>query len=145
MEKYDYRRAITDDVKDWIVNNTDIPEEGITEGRDDDLYDWIYDEVFNEDSITGDGPYYYDTEDFCSKCLSGNFDLLYEAIREFNPDNDAMSLIEHYEEKDLARYFDCIIRCYLLMDCIYQAVEELKQDGTIPYSDKCHMESDENE
>ena len=43
MEKYDYRRAITDDIKDWIVNDTDILEEGIAKDHDD-LYNWIYDE-----------------------------------------------------------------------------------------------------
>lgn len=133
MEKYDYRRAITDDVKDWIVNDSDIIEEGIEEGRDDDLYNWIYDEIFDEDSITGNGAYYYGTEEFCSECLSGNFNILYEAAHEFCVDDEINVLIEHYENKDLARYFDCTIRCYLLMDCIYQAVDELKADGTLRY------------
>lgn len=125
MEKYDYRRAIIDDLKDWIINETDIIEEGVVDGRDDDLYNWIYDEVFDEDSITGNGTYYYGTEEFCSECLSGNFDLLYEAMHEFAIDNEINILISHYENKDLARYFDCTIRCYLLMDCIYKAVEEI--------------------
>ena len=131
MEKYDYRRAITDDIKDWIVNETDIIEEGIKEDRDDDLSNWIYEEVFDEDSVTGNGPYYYGTEDFCSECLSGNFDILYEAAREFAIDDEVNILIKHYEDKDLARYFDCTIRCYLLMECVYAAVEELIQEGKL--------------
>jgi len=131
MEKYDYRRVITDDVIDWIVNNSDILEEGIEDGRDDDLYNWIYDEVFDEDSITGNGTYYYGTEEFCSECLSGNFDILYEAAHEFAIDDEINVLIEHYENKDLARYFDCTIRCYLLWDCIYHAVDELINEGKI--------------
>ena len=129
MEKYDYRRTITNDIKDWIVNDSDILEEEIEEGRDDDIYNWIYDEIFDEDSITGNGTYYYGTEEFCSECLSGNFDLLYEAAHEFAIDDEINILIQHYENKDLARYFDCTIRCYLLMDCIYQAIEELMKDG----------------
>lgn len=131
MEKYDYKRAITDDIKDWIVNNTDLIEEGYMEDRDEDLYNWIYDEIFDEDSITGNGPYYYGTEDFCSECLSGNFDILYEAAREFSIDDEVNILIKHYEDKDLARYFDCTIRCYLLMECTYAAVEELIQEGKL--------------
>lgn len=131
MEKYDYRRAITDDIKDWIVNETDIIEEGIKEDRDDDLSNWIYEEVFDEDSVTGNGPYYYGTEDFCSECLSGNFDILYEAAHEFAIDDEVNILIKHYEDKDLARYFDCTIRCYLVMECIYAAVEELIQEGKL--------------
>lgn len=131
MEKYDYKRAITDDIKDWIVNETDIIEEGIKEDRDEDLYNWIYEEVFDEDSVTGNGPYYYGTEDFCSECLSGNFDILYEAAHEFAIDDEVNVLIKHYEDKDLARYFDCTIRCYLLMECVYAAVEELIQEGKL--------------
>lgn len=135
MEKYDYRRAIIDDLKDWIVNESDIMEEGIKEDRDDDLPNWIYDETFDEDSITGNGTYYYGTEEFCSECLSGNFDLLYEAAHEFAIDDEINVLIQHYEHKDLARYFDCTIRCYLLMDCIYQAIEELIKENKIKRSD----------
>ena len=133
MEKYDYRRAITDDVKDWIVNDSDIPEEGIVEGRDDEMYDWIYDEIFDEDSVTGNGAYYYNTEDKCSEYLSGNFDILYDAVREFGINEEANVIIAHYEQKDLARYFDCTIRCHLLMECIYNAVEELIKEGTIKH------------
>lgn len=133
MEKYDYKRVITDDVKDWIVNDTDIIENGYMDGRDDDLYNWIYDEVFDNDGITGNGAYYYGTEEFCSECLSGNFDILYKAIHEFAINDEINVLIEHYENEDLARYFDCTIRCYLLMDCIYDAVNELIKDGEIKY------------
>ena len=117
MEKYDYRRAITDEVKDWIMNDSDIPEEGIKD--EDAIYDWIYDEVFDNDSITGNGPYYFDTEEKCSEYLSGNFDLLYEAMYDFGERDEISFIIQHYEDKDLARYFDCMIRCYLLMDCVY--------------------------
>ena len=124
MEKYDYRRAITDDIKDWIVNETDIIENGYT-SNNEEIYDWIYDEVFDNDSITGNGAYYYNTEEKCSEYLSGNFDLLYDAIHAFCVDDEINILINHYEDKSLARYFDCTIRCYLLMDCIYTAMQEL--------------------
>lgn len=127
MEKYDYRRAITDDIKDWIANETDILEEGITEGKDDDIYNWIYDEIFDEDSITGNGTYYYETEEKCSEYLNGNYDLLYKAMHEFAIDDEVNVLIKHYEDKDLARYFDCTIRCYLLGECIKKALEELRK------------------
>ena len=126
MEKYDYRRAITDDVKDWIVNDTDIMENGYI-SNDEEIYNWIYDEVFNNDSITGNGAYYYNTEEKCSEYLSDNFDLLYEAAHEFCIDDEINILINHYEDKSLARYFDCTIRCYLLMDCILTAIKELQE------------------
>ena len=131
MEKYNYRRAIADDIKDWIINDSGLVENGYMEDRDEDLYNWIYEEVFDEDSVTGNGAYYYGTEDFCSECLSGNFDILYEAAHEFAIDDEINILIQHYEDKDLARYFDCTIRCYLLMECVYAAVEELIQEGKL--------------
>ena len=126
MDKYDYRRAITDDIKDWIVNNTDLMEEGINP-EDTEIANWIYDEVFSEDSITGNGAYYYDTEDKCSEYLSGNFNLLYPAMDEFGIDAEVKTLIKCYEQQDIARYFDCTIRCYLLGECIEKALEELNQ------------------
>lgn len=131
MEKYDYRRAITDAIKDWIVNDTDLMEEGGSSIYDDDISDWIYDEVWDEDLITGNGIYYHDTEDKCSEYICHNFDLLYEAAREYCIDDDTISLIEHYENKSLARYFDTTIRCYLLGECIEKALEELKNEQNV--------------
>ena len=133
MEKYDYRRAMIDDIKDWIVSDTDISEEGIVEGRDDDLYDWIQEEIWDGAVITGNDGYYYGTEEFCSECLSENFDLLYNAAHEFALGDGVDTLIKHYEDKSLARYFDCLIRCYLLGECIYVAVDELIKEGKVKY------------
>lgn len=131
MKKYDYRRAITDAIKDWIVNDTDLMEEGGSSIYDDDIADWIYDEVWDEDLITGNGIYYHDTEDKCSEYICYNFDLLYEAAREYCIDDDTISLIEHYENKSLARYFDTTIRCYLLGECIEKALEELRNEQNV--------------
>ena len=132
MEKYDYRNAITEDVKDWIMVDSDIPKEEIS-NTDEDIYNWIYDEIFDNSYITGNGTYFYDTEEKCSEYLSGNFDLLYEAEREFGLDDEVTEIIKQFEDKCLARYFDCTIRCYLLMECIYRAVEELIDEGLLKH------------
>lgn len=123
--KYDYREVMIKAIKDWIVDN-DVLEE---EWSRDDLCVWLYDELFDEDEITGNGLYYYDTEEKCSEYLSDNFDLLYEAAHEFCLDDEYIVLIQHYKQKDLARYFDCTIRCYLLGECIDRVVNELKFDN----------------
>lgn len=125
MEKYDYRNEITKNIKSWIADNTDFLKEKPEEDHDE-LSNWLYDELFIEDEITGNGPYFYSSEDVCSEYLSDNFDLVYKAMREFCIDDDINTLIEHYENKSLARYFDCIIRCYLLGECIEKALEELE-------------------
>lgn len=121
MGKYDYERAITDAIKDWIISN-DVS----LEGDEDEIIDTIDDEVFMEDSITGNGVEFFDTEEKCSEYLSDNFGLLYEAVYEYNMDNDVEYIIDHYIDKSLARFFDCTIRCYLLRSCIERAVKELK-------------------
>lgn len=131
MSKYNYIRAITDDVKDWIMNETDIPETGLQEGKDDDFCNWAEEEMWDDDTITGNGEDFYGTEEFCSKCLSENFDLLYEALHGYGSLQD--DIVSYYERKSLARYFDCMIRCHLLLDCIYKAVEELVAEGEIEY------------
>ena len=125
MEKYDYRNEITKNIKSWIIDNTDFLEEKPEEDHDE-LSNWLYDELFIEDEITGNGAYFYDSEDNCSEYLSNNFDLVYEAISEYGIDDNINTLIRQYENRSLARYFDCTIRCYLLGECIEKALEELE-------------------
>ena len=121
--KYNYVKEIVNDLKNWLVNETDILEQKDLDYQE--LFELIYDEAFNIDDITGNGLDYYDTEDNCSEYLAGNIDLLYLAARNFCIDDDINTLIKHYEDKSLARYFDCTIRCYLLGDCIDKVLKEL--------------------
>ena len=121
MEKYNYKQAIINDIKQYIKDNhIDI------DPSDDEAGTWLYDELWCEDSVTGNGAYYYDTEDNCAEYLCHNMDLVYEAAREFCVDDGHGLLIEQYENRTIARYFDCTVRCYLLGECIEQVLEELK-------------------
>jgi len=125
MEKYDYKRAITHDIIDYIHDNK-IKIDWTLSDNDivEDLVDLLWDT-----NITGnDNLNYYGTEDKCSEYLCGNSDLLYEAAREFCLDDNINILLKHYEDKSLARYFDTTIRCYLLNSCVYQAIKELKKE-----------------
>ena len=124
MEKYNYKRSMIDDIKQYIINN---PIKWADPFITDDLEDYWYDYLWTEDCITGNGLSWYDTEEKCSEYLSGNYDLLYEAACEYCLDDDVMNLIQQYKNKSLARYFDCTIRCYLLLDCIHQALEEMNE------------------
>lgn len=122
--KYNYRQAMIEDIKNYIIDNNwmAIQDEDLPE---DELIDNLVDDLWIEDKITGNGPYWYDTEEKCSEYLSDNFDLLYEATREYYFD-DTNILIHHYEYQSLARYFDCTIRCYLLPECTRLALESIK-------------------
>lgn len=120
MENYDYRKAMVEDIKQYIKDNPHDFDE------DEDVEEYWYDALFEEDNVTGNGPYWYDTEDKCAEYLCHNIDLAYEAAREFGMDDEIISIIKYYENHELARYLDCTIRCYLLGECLYTALEELK-------------------
>lgn len=120
MEKYDYKRALTDDIKDWIVNDTDIMENN--EIGDDELPNWIYDEVWGEDKITGNGIYGYAPSVKCEEYLSGNLHLALEGLDSFGA---SFKELLPKSNDEIIRYLDCTIRCYLLGECIEKALEEL--------------------
>ena len=122
--KYNYEEIIIRDIKDWIINETDILTNRDAYGTEEELIDWIEDQVWAEDSVTGNGDFSYADEDECSKFLAGNSDLLYEALDSLGTSSN--SLVEHYYNRNLSQYFDTTIRCYLLAQCIERAIEELK-------------------
>ena len=123
MEKYDYRKELIEDIIFYIKDNDVLDYEYENE---DDLIDTLHDELACADNVTGGGYNYYGTEQECSEYISGNFDLLYEAFGNRGYFEDEISfIISHYEDKSLARYFDCVIREHLLYDCILEALEKL--------------------
>ena len=125
MKKYDYEEAITNDIIDYIKDNNVELDWTDTE---DNIIEDLTDMLWNEDCITGNGTQYYNTENKCSEYLCQNTDILYEAAQEFCIDDNIITLISHFENKTLARYFDSTIRCYLLDSCIAKAIEILKKE-----------------
>lgn len=125
MEKYDYEKAITNDIINYIKDNY-VELDWTT--SDDDIADYLNDILWNESCITGNdyNVSYYDTEENCEKYLAYNLDLIIEACEEFCIIME--KLLEQYHNKTLARYLDLTIRCYLLNSCIYRAIEILKKE-----------------
>ena len=117
MEKYDYRRHITDDIKSWLEYNNTL------EDFTGDIYEYLDGELWSLDCITGNGAFFYDSEERCTEYLSSNFDLALQACDELMVDIASLRL--HSKLGSMARYIDCTIRCYLLDECIYKALEEL--------------------
>ena len=60
MEKYDYEKAITNDIINYIKDNY-VELDWTT--SDDDIADYLIDILWSEDCITGNGSNYYDTEE----------------------------------------------------------------------------------
>lgn len=109
MEKYNYREEMINDIIDYI--NDVYPDV-----RD---YDYLYDELWSEDCITGNGTYGYDSVENCEEYLCHNWDLLVEAARGF--DITQMDL----GNRD-AKWYDGLIRCYLLGETLMEALARLQ-------------------
>lgn len=81
---YDYREAMTEDVKEWIKENIDLTE--WTEDREG-LEQQLNDDLWTADSVTGNGSGSYTFNRVqASLYVLDNMDLLQEAIEEFATD-----------------------------------------------------------
>lgn len=118
-QKYNYRIEMKQDILDYINRNITLDD---WEFRDD-LEDYLYNEMWADNYITGNGGNYYDTEISCESYLAYNLDLMMKACEEFCV--DMKMLLQHYHDDDLARYLDCTIRCYLLGEVLYDILNEI--------------------
>lgn len=107
--KYNYFESIKEDIKEYLKN---------TDERD---FDVLYDDMFVDDSITGNasGSYTFSTWQ-AEENLAHNLDLLKEALEEF---------CGNYGEalEKGAEYCDVTIRCYLLWQALQEVLEEIKE------------------
>lgn len=124
---YDYREAMTEDVKEWIKENIDLTE--WTEDREG-LEQQLNDDLWTEDSITGNasGSYYCNSYK-AEESIAHNWDLLNEALDEFEQNN--INVIEKGAE-----WTDVIIRCYLLRSVISDVLDEMEENGDFDESEE---------
>ena len=123
MEKYDYYVKVTNDIECWMDTYEDPFDLSQFENREE-AAEFLYDELWAEDAITGNGPYKYSSEEKCEEFLCHNLYLLFEALFEFGEMEESLldKLHKHIEEKDFARWADSIIRCYVLGTAIENAL-----------------------
>lgn len=124
---YDYREAMTEDVKEWIKENIDLTE--WTEDREG-LEQQLNDDLWTEDSITGNasGSYYCNSYK-AEESIAHNWDLLNEALDEFEQNN--INVIEKGAE-----WADVTIRCYLLGFVISDVLDEMEENGDFDESEE---------
>lgn len=116
---YNYYEAMKKDILDYITDNINLNDFE----NEDELEDYLNDELWAESTITGNGPDYYGTEEQCEEYLNGNFGLVIEACEEFCISMEI--LVRRYRDKQLARYLDATIRCYLLGEVIAKIVDQI--------------------
>ena len=131
MEKYDYRQAVMDDIKQYIEDH-DIK---VTTSTRDELQDELYDDLFISDSVTGNasGSYTFNAWQ-AEENLCHNLDLLKEACNEFGSQCDIL---------ESAESCDVTIRCYLLSECLAEVLDELEEDDEEEPEDDEDSDDDE--
>jgi hypothetical protein len=125
MEKYNYFEAVKNAVLDCINEN----EIKVTTSNKDELADSLNDDLWANDSVTGNGSgsYFFNTWK-AEEAICHNLDLLGEACEEFGSTADLL--------KDGAEACDVTIRCYLLPQAISEALDELEEDDEDEDSDE---------
>ena len=118
MKTYNYFEAVKEDVKSYIENEIDIKKALSEAGDIDNLKDNLYDDLFCNDSVTGNasGSYTFNTWQ-AEENLCHNMDLLKEALEGFGCG------IEYLEKG--AEACDVTIRCYLLSSAISEVIDGL--------------------
>ena len=123
MEKYNYLEQVTADAKEAILENM---EYWSFDNREE-LEEVVNDKLWADDSVTGNGSesYYFNTWK-AEEALCHNWDLLAEACEEFGQD-----IGEAFKQG--VEFCDVTIRCYLLLQAIAAALDELEEEGKISY------------
>ena len=123
MDKYDYYIEVANDIECWMDKDGDPFDLSQFEDREE-AAEFLYDELWAEDAITGNGPDWYASEEECEEFICHNLNLLFDALFEFGELEESLldNLHKHYKEKNLARWADCTIRCYVLNNAIEGAL-----------------------
>ncbi|MCC4477876.1 hypothetical protein LMB76_06555 [Limosilactobacillus reuteri] len=123
MKTYSYPAHEKEDIKQFIEARLDAGTFGLLIQGDEDTIEDVKDLIFDQDDITGNmsGSYTMNTRK-AEENLVGNWDLLEEAINEFD-------LHVNPIEKG-AEWCDSLIRCYLVDWCFTEALKEITKQET---------------
>lgn len=117
MERYDYCKAMKEDILDYIREEINLED---YRGNRAELEELLNDDLWCADSVTGNasGSYFFSTWK-AEEAIAHNWDLLEEAMQEFEDDCNPI-------EKG-AEWCDVTIRCYLLHSCIRDVLADLEE------------------
>ena len=124
MTNYNYLESVKDDGKEYIDNEINLKD---FTGREE-LEQKLNDDLWVCDSITGNasGSYYCNSWK-AEEALAHNWDLLAEAMKEFDCEVDLL-------EKG-AEWADVTIRCYLLGQAIGEVLDEMEEELEEAFTD----------
>lgn len=113
--KYDYLKNVKDDVLNYIKENYEKEDFANLD------YEDLYEEMWTDDSVTGNGSgsYTFNTWE-AEENICHNLDLAAEAYAEFG--------YEGIKFEDGAEAIDVTIRCYLLGQVLQDVLEDLQSE-----------------
>ena len=116
---YNYLEELKSDVRNYIK---EVASDYMDCEDMDELRDSLYDNLWDEDSVTGNGSGSYTfNREKAKEYVSDNLDLMVEAYKDLD---SIESLVDDLEALDFET-IDVTIRCYLLS----QALDEVLEDG----------------
>ena len=115
--KYNYLEAVKEDIKNYLLDN--ISEYDTSDL--DDFKETLYDDLWTEDSVTGNasGSYTFNNEE-AKGYVGDNLDLMVEAFKEFDDTSRLLDCLENFDFETI----DVTIRCYLLSQAIDEVLDE---------------------
>ena len=110
MYKYNYLEEMKNDIVFYCQdNNIDLNSYKEEPGN-------LVDELWDVDCITGNGECGYAEPHECAQFLTYNLELAREALEEFCVEKIP-------RDKDIYKYLDASIRCYLLNRAVYELID----------------------
>lgn len=124
MERYNYRQAVKESIYDYIKEDLiDLKLENVDRQNLDDLEDYLYELVINDDLVTGNmsGSFFCNSYK-AEECLCHNF-------------NEMSSALEYWEIplEDCKRFIDCpelmdvLIRMTYVREVVCEIVKEINE------------------
>lgn len=129
--QYNYRNVMRHDVLD-AIENVLYDDDRIAEASDrDELCEALNDILWDADTVTGNGSGSYTFNGAeARRCVADNLDIMVEMANEFGCKEQ---LMDHLANEDF-EWIDVSIRCYLLSEAVWSAVQYLERLGAIEYT-----------
>lgn len=123
-----YMDQMVEDITEYVKNNVNLAD---YEDRDD-LEESLNDDLWAEDSITGNGSgsYTFNREQAKEYVLADGVDYYREAVSEFGMSADDVA--KDFLESDWEG-IDVTIRCYLLGQAISEALDRMEANGELEF------------
>ena len=118
MEKYNYRKALENDIKCYLEQEyTEEALQAELQADFEEIFDKLYGDLWSYDGVTGNGSgSYFFSHWEAEEALCHNFDIVSDMLAEFGLSTSGLCDAEGV---------DVAVRCFLLYDVLRSVLESL--------------------